>query len=418
MNANANANASTPPTLRLALITRRYPPLIGGAEKVLSYLAEALAREGADVVVLTARAPGLASLPPEEEHALEGHRGAGRLRVVRLATSPLRFLGTWLYMRNLARWLAEHPVDLAYVSMLKHDAYVAVGEGRRRGFPVVVRPEGAGATGDLAWQSWGRFGRRIGARCKHADAIVAISREIDRELRLAGFDPAKIHPLPNGVPIPAEPWQKRADWKAAPRAAYVGRLAPEKGLDTLVAAWPAVREVHPSARLTLVGEGPERPALERQARELGLELGPEGAIDLPGASADVAADLRRADLFVLPSREEGMSIALLEAMALGIPLVASSIPGNRRLIADFKHGRLAPPDDPAALARTILDQWANLDRAFHMSRAARSRAQNEFSIAAVARRHLALFRQLIDGRGQGGAGPSAGATVPEGKPQG
>ena len=90
-----------------------------------------------------------------------------------------------------------------------------------------------------------------------------------------------------------------------------------------------------------------------------------------------------------------MSIALLEAMALGIPVVASSIPGNRRLVADFKHGRLAAPE-PQALARTIVDQWAAFDRAFHMSRAARSRVEQEFSIAAVARRHLDLFLSLIE----------------------
>ena len=93
-----------------------------------------------------------------------------------------------------------------------------------------------------------------------------------------------------------------------------------------------------------------------------------------------------------------MSIALLEAMALGIPLVASSIPGNRRIVADFKHGRLAPPDDPAGLARVILEQWSNFDRAFHMSRAARGRVEHEFSIRSVARRHLDLFSGLIAGR--------------------
>ena len=81
-----------------------------------------------------------------------------------------------------------------------------------------------------------------------------------------------------------------------------------------------------------------------------------------------------------------MSIALLEAMALGIPLVASSIPGNRRLVSDFKHGRLAPPRDPTALARAIVDQWNDFDRAFHMSRAARGRVLNEFSITAVVAR--------------------------------
>jgi glycosyltransferase involved in cell wall biosynthesis len=373
--------------LKIALISRRYPPLIGGAEKVLSYLAVALADEGAEVTVLTARPPGMALPEIESPRPLWG---AGQLRVVRLATSPLRFLGTILYMRNLRRWLARHPVDLAYVSMLKHDAYVAVGEGRRRGFPVVLRPEGAGATGDLAWQSWGRFGRRIGSRCRQADAVISISAAITDELRQARYEAAKIHAIPNGVPVPEQAWQRRQGWREAPRATFVGRLASEKGLDTLLDAWPAILSVFPHARLTLVGEGPERAALKARAERLGLR----DAVDLPGASDDPSGHLRGSDLFVLPSREEGMSIALLEAMALGVPLVATSIQGNRRLVQDFKHGRLVPPDDPAALARAVVDQWTNFDRAFHMTRAARRRVQDEFSIAAVARKHLELFGTL------------------------
>ncbi len=296
------------------------------------------------------------------------------------------------------RWLASHPIDLAYVSMLKHDAYVAVEAGRRCGFPVVLRPEGAGATGDLAWQSWGNFGRKIAQRCKQADAVIAISREIARELSAAGYEHDKIHSLPNGVPVPESAWQRRPSWRSSPRAAFVGRLAPEKGLRTLIEAWPHVRAAFPGARLSLIGEGPERPALEAQARSSSLTLGPEQAVEMPGAVADVTAILRDADLFVLPSTEEGMSISLLEAMALGIPLVASSIPGNRRLVSDFKHGRLAPPDDPQALARVIIDQWENFDRAFHMSRAARSRVAQEFSITAVAQRHLAVFATILEQR--------------------
>ena len=180
---------------------------------------------------------------------------------------------------------------------------------------------------------------------------------------------------------------------ASPRAAFVGRLALEKGLDTLIDAWPAVRAAHPAARLILIGEGPERPALEARARALGLDQD----VEMPGVVSDATAALRDADLFVLPSREEGMSIALLEAMALGIPLVASSIPGNRRIVADFKHGRLAPPDDPPGLARVINEQWASFDRAFHMSRAARCRVEQEFSIRIVARKHLELFSSLVIG---------------------
>jgi glycosyltransferase involved in cell wall biosynthesis len=376
--------------VRIALVTRRYPPLIGGAETVLSYLAPALAEEGAghEVAVFTSRLGGARVRPEVEEVPVR----RGRLTVRRLATSPLRFVGTWLYMRNLARALGRFGPDVAYVSMLKHDAYVAVGAGRRRGFPVVLRPEGAGATGDLAWQGWGRFGRAIGERCRRADAVVAISKAIREELLGAGYEPSRLVDLPNGVPVPDRPWNRREGWHDAPRAAFVGRLAPEKGLDVLLDAWPIVRAEHPQATLTLVGEGPERPALEAQAARLGLG----GSVAMPGASgtAEVEARLRGSDLFVLPSREEGMSVALLEAMALAMPLVASSIPGNRRLVGDFKHGRLARAGDPAALARAILDQWANLDRAIHMGRAARALVGQKYAIAAVAREHLRLFGRL------------------------
>jgi glycosyltransferase involved in cell wall biosynthesis len=388
------------PPLKLALLTRRYPPLIGGAEKVLSYLAWALAAEGAEVSVLTARPSDLAATPLPAARAVEEiATPRGRLTVFRLASAPLRFLGTWLYMRRIGRWLQRHPVDLAYVSMLKHDAHVAVGVGKRRGFPVVLRPEGAGATGDLAWQSWGRFGRRIGRRCREADAVVSISPAITAELTAAGYDPRRIVALPNGVPIPDVPWQARPDWRAAPRAVFIGRLAPEKGLDLLIEAWPLVCAEHAQARLILIGEGPERPALAGRIAQLGLS----GTVELAGVTDDPARALRGADLFVLPSREEGMSVALLEAMALGVPLVASDIPGNRRLVGDGTHGRLARSGDPTVLGRTILEQWADFDRAIAMGRAARQRVAQDYSIAAVARQHLALFRSLIAGPIFGGA---------------
>ena len=371
--------------MRLALITRRYPPLIGGAERVLSYLAPALAVDEHDVTVLTSRLDG--SLPERENVPVP----RGTCEIVRLPTSNLRFVGTWLYMRNLARWLRHNQPDLAYVSMLKHDAYVAIGVGKRHGFPVVLRPEGAGATGDLAWQKWGRGGRAISQRCKQATAIVAISKAVHEELLHEGYDPGKIVDLPNGVPVPSSPWNRRPIWREAPRAVFVGRLAVEKDLPTLIRAWAIVRRELPSAVLTLVGDGPEREALKALIAELGLI----GAVELTGAMSDPTSSLRDADLFVLPSREEGMSIALLEAMALGLPVVATAIPGNRKLVADFKHGRLVPPGDVGFLAQTIRDQWSNFDRAIHMGRAARSLVEQKYSITVMARRHLELFDRLV-----------------------
>lgn len=367
--------------MKVALVTRRYPPLIGGAEKVLNYLAAAMAAEGAEVTVATSRVPGAS---PESA-------ASSPVPVVRLPTSRLRFAGTALYMRSLGRWLVRHQPDLIYASMLKHDAYVAVGAGERLGVPVVLRPEGAGATGDLAWQRWGRFGRRIGERCKAASAVVAISPAIRDELVADGYDPAKVHDLPNGVPVPEEPWQPAPPEVATKHAMYVGRLAPEKNLDVLIKSWAIVERVRPQAHLTLIGEGPERPRLEGLIRSLGLG----SCVDLAGAIDDPTSALRLADLFVLPSREEGMSVALLEAMALGLPVVATAIPGNRGLVADGEHGRLVPPGDPEAMASAILRRWSEPAEAQRMAEAARGRVVQDFSIEAMARSHLDLFARLV-----------------------
>src|SRR5207245_6683597 len=83
-------------------------------------------------------------------------------------------------------------------------------------------------------------------------------------------DQPRIVAIPNGVPVPERPWQRRPDWRSAPRAVFVGRLAPEKGLDTLVDAWPAVGAGYPEARLVLIGDGPERAALEARIAARGL----------------------------------------------------------------------------------------------------------------------------------------------------
>ena len=90
-----------------------------------------------------------------------------------------------------------------------------------------------------------------------------------------------------------------------------------------------------------------------------------------------------------------MSIALLEAMALGIPVIASSIPGNQRLVDDLEHGRLVPPDDPDSLAARDSRAVEDYGRAIQMGLAARNRVDREFSIQAVARQHLALFHDLV-----------------------
>jgi glycosyltransferase involved in cell wall biosynthesis len=129
---------------------------------------------------------------------------------------------------------------------------------------------------------------------------------------------------------------------------FVGRLMAEKGVDTLLHAMALV----PSARLVIVGGGAERPRLEALARELGIE----DRVDFRGGVSDrnALADIyRQAALFVLPSHSEGLGCVLLEAMAHGVPIVATSVGGIPDLIKDSVNGLLVPPHDPRALAAAI-----------------------------------------------------------------
>lgn len=385
---------------RLVLVTRRFWPLVGGAERIMASLATELASRDLDVTLLTAQ---WQTQWPAELH----YRGVS---VIRLPNPPQRFWGTLAYMRALTRWLRENPdhYDLVYVSMLKHDAYAALRAVGER-VPVVLRAEGAGHSGDCRWQQSANFGRWIRRRCQKAEALVAPSRAIEAELVAAGYPRQRVHFVPNGVPLapPGDATQKaeaRAALAAAspllqlapaaPLAVYTGRLDQAKGLDTLLDAWELVAPRLPKARLWLAGEGPYRKALEEQIETRGLL----GRVVLAGVFDTVDELLAAADLFVLPSREEGMSLALLEALAAGVPVVASDIPGNRQLIAHGQQGLLVPLDDATALASTLLQILKDPLWAAGLAAAGRALVEQQFSLATMADAHLALFDDLLRSR--------------------
>ena len=166
---------------------------------------------------------------------------------------------------------------------------------------------------------------------------------------------------------------------------YTGRLAPEKRVLPLAQQWSSLRQSHPDATLVLVGDGPEMAAL-RSLQAAG--------VCLAGAQQDTAPFLQAADLFVMPSVSEGFSLSTLEALACGLPGVATKVGAIPDLVADGATGRLVAPDDIPALLAALCDLLANRAAWPAMGRAARADVIENYSLPSTARRLLDLYERL------------------------
>jgi glycosyltransferase involved in cell wall biosynthesis len=167
---------------------------------------------------------------------------------------------------------------------------------------------------------------------------------------------------------------------------YVGRLHVEKGVDTLLDAWPRVLCQVPDGTLVLVGDGPLREDL--QARGIPRVL-------FVGNVQDPLPYLQAAEVFVLPSRSEGLSGALLEAMATGLPCVATAIGGTVDVVTDGVDGWLVPANHPDALAQRLTTALLDPPERARVGLAARQRVLREFSLTDVARRLAQVYRALV-----------------------
>ncbi len=377
----------------VAILTSLFPPSVGGIQTHTHVLARALAQLGTEVHVVTRAAPGRPAR--EESNGVTVHRvglsrggPAATIAYVTLASRVLAALGD--------------RVEVLHAHQLLSPATVALVAAGLRGTPFVVTAHASGAVGDVAALArQGPLGRaRLRALRRLARAFVAVSAPIRDELARAGIPAARIRSIPNGVDtrrfVPADPPERRRARRAlalppVPVVLYAGRLSPEKGVDVLIDGWAEARRRGALGTLCLVGDGPERQALAQRARDHGIL----GAVRFAGATDDVSPWLRAADVFALPSREEGLSLALLEAMASGLPVVASHVGGT----PDAAGGTavLVPPGDPRAIADALAAMLDDPERAGALGEAARRRALARFDIGQVARRHRELYREAAEG---------------------
>ena len=254
-----------------------------------------------------------------------------------------------------------------------------------------------------AWSFFARTGavqratllwERLGARW--ADVVLCVSEDERRLGEEAGVK-ADYRVLPNGVdlerfPAPEPGARERARGRLGvgvePVAVCVGRLHRQKNQAALLDAWPAVREAIPGARLALVGEGPDRDALATRAVE---------GVDLVGQTSDVRGWLEAANVVVQPSRWEGMSLSLLEAMACARSVVVTDVSGMREVVADGTGGVVAP-DDRDALVLAVTERLGNPRDADAEGAAGRRRIEQHHDRRVQFEGIAALYDELLERR--------------------
>jgi glycosyltransferase involved in cell wall biosynthesis len=352
---------------------------LGGTEKQIVLLADGLRARGIEVCVLTMFTGG-----PREQALRKVGVPVVHLRFSRLHPA-LGAAGNVVAFARLVRLLRRERPDVLHAFLL-HSYLIAAPAARIARVPVLVA--GRRSLGDF------KQGRRLLLRLERlanraTDLLIANAHAVAMDTKENERVPVgKISVVYNGLPgdafIACQPASIETE---LPVLLCVANLKEYKGHRYLLEAAALLRAEGRSCTLVLAGEGPERPALERQARELGLD------VRLLGACAQVGPLLTRADVFVLPSLHEGMSNAVMEAMAAGRPVVATAVGGTTELLRD--RGILVPPRDAPAMASAIEALLADPARGASLGATARDWSRAKLGVEQMVDEHIRIYAELL-----------------------
>ncbi len=350
-----------------------------GAESQFLRTLEGLSASEYEVFVVLSRAEGerisdLVNLPCVKEVSTL----AGASRRVRLLEKAFALGGI---VRSIKP-------DIVH-SWLWYSNFVC-GLSRRFGFWRAV-PFVASQRGDYQAR-YGRFRLWFTEKFIYHTADILLTNSTRIQRRLCERYPGKqIFSIPNLLEFPVEAWQDRCRGDSSDRLIVsVGRFASEKGHRYLLEALCLLERQEIAWRCVFLGDG----SLEAELRALAVQREISEWVDFPGFREDVFAVLLTADVFVLPSLHEGSPNALIEAMGLGMPCIASAVGGVVDLIEDGENGILVPPADPAALATALHRVLSARDLSVSLGRNARATVQREFDSAASMRTLESMYRRL------------------------
>jgi glycosyltransferase involved in cell wall biosynthesis len=231
-----------------------------------------------------------------------------------------------------------------------------------------------------------------------ANALVSVSNKTLEQAVAAGVNPARNVVIHNGIPsMPLEKThrtevrQEMGLEREGLLILSVGRLVFQKGHEYLVQAMPQILAHYPGTKVVILGEGGLRPALEAQIANLNLG----DRVTLLGNRNDIGRFLASADVFVLPSRWEGLPVALLEAMEAGLPAVATRVEGVDEVLEDRQQGLLVPPENANALSHALLQLMADGALRKKMGEAAKIRIQENYTTDIMCQKYLEVMQKLV-----------------------
>ena len=377
--------------MRILAINYEFPPLGGGAGNATACLAREWAANGHDVEILTGGFRGLPDVQDLDGYTVRRIRSPRRHQGQCSVAEMCSFLALSL-VPALRRGSAFRPdVAIAFFSIPSGPATWLLKAAL--GVPYIVSLRG----GDVPGFDARNMGQMHAVTApitsviwRDASAVVANSAGL-RDLAGAFAPDLPIAEIPNGVDTHRfSPAVKRAPHDGPVELLFVGRLARQKGLDVLIEALAQLPDA--AWRLRIAGDGPERAPLESLARRRGLAA---RVVFHGWAQRDELPELyRSSDVFVFPSNDEGMPNVLLEALACGLPVVATRVAGNEQLVLE-QNGILVPPRDPVAFAAALATLLNDADVRAQMGDSSRKLASENYAWSAPARAYETIFREAI-----------------------
>jgi glycosyltransferase involved in cell wall biosynthesis len=425
--------------LRICFIPLTFSPLVGGTEVQAEKQGRYLKKMGHDVIVVTLHS----YRKLEKKTIINGlpvfrvggiYKSDGTLRIGRLGMWPVSI------SMFLLLWRLRHTYDVMHVFQVTPLAAVAALLGQLTGKPVIVGSMGVGptkeeslrpgpeaalmadtltersflkidlskaevSTGDINNLVQDTLGGRAvlnfllrsnayyhALSTRSCAYLASWGARRERIMHIPGsVDTEKFRPAPEKCPDPAN---------AERTIVCVARLEYVKGIDVLLHAWGRMIRTsaewgsHLKPKLRLVGRGDLRPQLERIAAELNIE----DSVEFLGLRLDVVDLLQQSWGFVLPSRNEGMPNALLEAMACGLPCIATRVSGSEDIIADGVNGMLVESEEPAEMARALRCIIEDTELAQRLGREGRATVVREYQLVHIVQRCVDVYRGLLGGK--------------------